>query len=196
MIINDIKIYTGKELHKKFLYRYFRDKAIALGGIVAFIAPAQVELDGLLDEEDSLSGDHIFSENMIHFMWQTDLIRDGVGAVAFQRLFNTQVAGILHRFINSPIEVRGDDLIVKKEHNQAGIIQAEGKCSVSITYCKDQTVLGHLGINRLAGKRAPAHAFSTNLSEDHSVQFMKEVIDCYYSLINDLYIAAIKVQIP
>ena len=153
-------------------------------------------MDGLLDEEDSLSRDFIFSESMVHFLWQTDLIRDGVGAVAFQRLFNTQIANILHRFIDAPIEVRGDDLICKKEHKQGGIIQHEGKCSVSITYCKDQTTLGHLGINKIAGKSAPAFAFSTNLTEDQTIHFMQEVIDCYYFLMDNLYIASIKVQIP
>jgi hypothetical protein len=196
MIINDIPIYTGKELHQKFGYKYYRDKATALGCIIAFRAPAKVQTDGLIDLEDSLSNDFIESEDMVHFMWETNLIRDGVGAVAFQRLFITQVANILYQYIKSPIEVKGDDLIVKKEHKQGGIIQQEGKASVSITYCNNQTVLGHLGINRIAGKHAPAFAYSTNLTEDQCISFMNEVISCFYTLLDDLYIASIKVEIP
>ena len=42
---------------------------------------------------------------------------------------------------NTPIEVDGDDLIVHKEHDQHGIVQQKGKCSVSITHIKDGQLL-------------------------------------------------------
>ena len=119
---------------------------------------------------------------------------DPVGAVAYQRLFNTQVAHILSsKYLNKPIEVDGDDLIVHAEHEQGGIVQQKGKCSVSITYSSNNVAIGHTGINIVAGRRAPAHTFSTNLTDEQADKFMKEVIDMFYTLNDDLFIATTKV---
>ena len=118
------------------------------------------------------------------------------GAVAWQRLFNTQIANILStQYLNAPIEVDGDDLMVHKEFEQHGIIQAKGKCSVSITYSKDNVAIGHTAINIVAGKRAPAFAYSTHLTEDQQQGFMKDVIDAFYAMNDDMFIATTKLTL-
>ena len=55
---------------------------------------------------------------------------DKFGAVAFQRLLNTQIANILSsRYIKKPIEVDGDDLMVHDEFEGSdGKLQNVGKC--------------------------------------------------------------------
>ena len=191
MIIKDQKMYDGSFIHKRFAYKYFRDKTLAIGNIVSFTAPVEVTLN-LIDLEDSLEKDYIYSENMVNFCWEIPNL-EPFGAVCFQRLFNTSVANILHEYINKPIEMKGDDIIVHAEHNQGGITQSKGKASVSITYAKDNVAIGHTGINITAGKRAPAFAYSTNLTPEQSESFQLKVHKLFYSMVDNIFVATSKV---
>ena len=74
-----------------------------------------------------------------------------------------------------------------------GALQKVGKCSVSITYSKDNVAIGHTGININAGRKAPAFAYSTKLTDEQANQFMKDVIDLFYALNDDIFIATTKV---
>jgi hypothetical protein len=193
MIINNIKSYDGALLHSRFAYKFFRERALPIGNIIAFRAPMNVEAEGMIDSEDVLNNDYIYSDDAINFLWEIPNL-DPFGAVAWQRLFNTQIANILStKYINAPIEVNGDDLIVHKEHTQGGITQQKGKCSVSITYSNNNIALGHTGINVSAGKKAPAFAFSTNLTNEQANLFMKDIIDLFYAMNDDIFIATSKV---
>jgi hypothetical protein len=192
MIIEQ-ELYDGNLIHKRFAYNHFRERTLPIGNIIAFRAPMLVEADGMIDEEDIIKGEYIYSDDAINFCWEIPGL-DPFGAVAYQRLLNTQIAHILSdRYLKKPIEVDGDDLIVHAEHQQAGIVQQKGKCSVSITYSSNNVAIGHTGINITAGKKAPAHAFSTNLSDEQAEGFMKSVIDLFYTLNDDLFIATTKV---
>ena len=192
MIINQ-ETYDGSLIHERFAYKHFRERTLPIGNIVAFRSPMLVEADGMIDEEDIIKGEFIYSDDAINFCWEIPGL-DPLGAVAYQRLLNTQIAHILgQKYIKQPIEVDGDDLIVHAEHEQGGIVQQKGKCSVSITYSKNNVAIGHTGINIDAGRRAPAHAFSTKLSDEQAEQFMKEIINMFYALNDDLFIATTKV---
>ena len=193
MILNDIKIYDGVMLHKRFAYKYFRKKCLPIGNIIAFRAPAKVETEGLIDQEDALANDFIYSEDMIHFLYEIPLITESFGAICYQRMFNANIANILFKYIQAPIEVDGDDLMVTEEFTQGGVTQQKGKCSVSIVHVKDGAALGHTGINVKAGKQAPAFAYSTNLSDVDSVKFMSDVINFFYQNNDDIFIASTKI---
>jgi hypothetical protein len=193
MILNDVKVYDGKLLHSRFAYKFFRERTLPIGNIVAFRSPMFVEADGMIDTEDVLNNDYIYSDDAINFLWEIPNL-DPFGAVAWQRLFNTQIANILStQYLNTPIEVNGDDLIVHKEHTQGGVTQPKGKCSVSITYSSNNVALGHTGINVVAGKKAPAFAYSTNLTDGQAIEFMKQVVELFYKLNDDIFIATSKV---
>lgn len=193
MILTDIKLYDGKLLHARFAYKFFREKTLPIGNIIAFRAPMKVETEGMIDSEDVLNNDFIYSDDAINFLWEIPNL-DPFGAVAWQRLFNTQLANILSsKYLKTPIEVDGDDLIVHKEHQQGGVTQTKGKCSVSITYSKNNVALGHTGINVVAGKKAPAFAFSTNLDDTSCVAFMNDIVELFYTLNDDIFIATSKV---
>ena len=191
MIINDQKIYDGSFIHKRFAYKYFRDKTLPIGNIVSFVTPVEVTLN-LIDLEDSLEQDYIYSESMVNFCWEIPNL-DPFGAVCFQRLFNTSIANILFKQINKPIEMKGDDIMVHAEHNQGGIVQTKGKASVSITYSKENVAIGHTGVNVTAGKKAPAFAYSTNLTPEQALKFQNEVIHQFYSMVDNIFIATTKV---
>ena len=191
MIIKDQTKYDGSFIHKRFAYKYFRDKTLAVGNIVSFVAPVEVTLN-LIDLEDSLEKDYIYSDSMVNFCWEIPNL-DPFGAVCFQRLFNTSIANILHSFIRKPIEMKGDDLIVHAEHDQGGIVQQKGKASVSITYSKDNVAIGHTGINITAGKQAPAFAYSTNLSPQDAEKFQLMVHGAFYQMVDNIFVATSKV---
>jgi hypothetical protein len=194
-MIIEIPIYDGDLIHNRFAYKYFRKNTLPIGNIVAFRAPMKVEADGMIDNEDMITNDFIYSDDAINFCWEIPNLCP-FGAVAFQRLFNTQIANILSaKYLNAPIEVDGDDLMVHKEHNQGGVTQMKGKCSVSITYSKNNVALGHTGINIEAGKNAPAFAFSTKLQKEEAEQFMKDVIEVFYAMVEDHFIATTKLTI-
>jgi hypothetical protein len=193
MIITDIKSYDGNLLHSRFAYKFFRNQTLPIGNIIAFRAPMHVEAEGMIDSEDVLNNDFIYSEDAINFLWEIPNL-DPFGAVAYQRLLNTQIANLLSiKYLKAPIEVDGDDLMVHKEHTQGGVTQPKGKCSVSITYSKNNVALGHTGINITAGKKAPAFAYSTKLTDEQADQFMKDVIDVFYSMNENIFIATTKV---
>lgn len=192
MIIQQ-KVYDGNLIHNRFAYKFFRKRALPIGNIVAFRAPMHVEAEGMIDSEDIINSDYIYSDDAINFCWEIPSL-DPFGAVSWQRLFNTQIANILSsKYLKAPIEVDGDDLIVHKEHTGGGIAQPKGKCSVSITYSKNNVTLGHTGINIIAGKKAPAFAFSTHLSDTDATSFMNEVISLFYTINDDIFIATTKV---
>jgi hypothetical protein len=191
MIITDQKVYDGSFIHKRFAYKYFRDKTLAVGNIVSFVAPVEVTLN-LIDLEDSLEKDYIYSDSMVNFCWEIPNL-DPFGAVCFQRLFNTSIANVLHSHIKKPIEMKGDDIIVHAEHDQGGIVQQRGKASVSITYSKENVAIGHTGINVTAGKKAPAFAYSTNLTPEQVDLFQRQVHQLFYQMVDNIFVATSKV---
>jgi hypothetical protein len=193
MIIKDVPVYDGLLIHKRFAYNYFRKKTLPIGNIVAFRAPMNVLADGMIDSEDILQNDFIYSDDAVNFCWEIPNL-DPFGAVAWQRLFNTQIANIVSSMIKKPIEVDGDDLLVHDNFEGSdGSQQNVGKCSVSITVSKNNVALGHTGININAGRKAPNFAYSTKLTDAQVDQFMKAVIDMFYALNDDIFIATTKV---
>lgn len=192
MILKNIQVYDGKMLHARFAYATFRKKVTPVGNIVAYRAPMLVERDGMIDLEDVLDGDFIYSDDAINFCWEIPNI-ELFGAIAFQRLFNTQIANILSKILGKPIIMKGDDIMVQAEHDGGGIHQTSGKASVSITCLRNGAALGHTGINVSAGKRAPAFAFSTKLTNAQAEEFMNEVIETFYILTDDIFVASTKV---
>ena len=193
MIIKNLKKYDGSLIHKRFAYEYFRNKTLPIGNIIAFRGEMDVTTN-LIDSEDLLNNDYIHSEDAINFCWEIPNLCP-IGAVAFQRLFNTYIANTLSsKYLKKPIEVDGDDLMVHDEFEGSdGKLQKVGKCSVSITYSKNNVALGHTGININAGRKAPSFAYSTKLTDEQAEQFMKDVIDVYYSTVDSLFIASSKV---
>lgn len=192
-IRDDQPIYDGTLIHNRFAYKLLRNKVLPHGNIVAFRSPMKVEAAGMIDLEDVLSNDYIYSKDAINFCWEIPHL-EAFGAVAFQRLLNTQIANALYKQLNLPIEVSGDDLLVHNEFEGSdGNTYAKGKCSVSITYAKNGAALGHTGINVDAGNQAPGFAYSTHLNDEQIEIFIKDVIDIFHQLCDSIFVATSKV---
>jgi hypothetical protein len=191
-MITQQHIYDGSLIHSRFAYRFFNKDVSPYGNIVAFRAPMFVS-DNLIDLEDSLTKDYIYSDDAVNFCWEIPNLCP-IGAVSFQRLLNTAIANILSRTIQKPIQMKGDDLMVhdtfigsdKTERNV-------GKVSVSITYSKDNVAIGHTGINVNAGKKAPGFAYSSNMTDEQINNFINNVINYFNSEVKDQQIATTKI---
>jgi uncharacterized protein len=191
-MIIDQQVYNGDLIHDRFAYKFFRKEVSPYGNIVAFRAPMYVS-DNLIDLEDTLANDYIFSEDAINFCWEIPNLCP-LGAVAFQRLFNTTIAGMLGQLIQRPINMDGDDIMVSDEFiGSDSKKRSEGKVSVSITYSKEGIALGHTGINVQAGKKAPGFAYSSNLNDAQIEAFMDAVIKAFELEVKDQWIATTKI---
>ncbi len=191
-MIIDQQVYNGDLIHDRFAYKFFRKEVSPYGNIVAFRAPMYVS-DNLIDLEDTLANDYIFSEDAINFCWEIPNLCP-LGAVAFQRLFNTTIAGMLGQLIQKPINMDGDDVMVTDEFiGSDSKKRSEGKVSVSITYSKENIALGHTGINVQAGKKAPGFAYSSNLNDSQIEAFMEAVIKAFELEVKDQWIATTKI---
>tara|TARA_R100000951_G_scaffold15632_2_gene12341 strand:+ start:12458 stop:13039 length:582 start_codon:yes stop_codon:yes gene_type:complete len=191
-MIIDQQVYNGDLIHDRFAYKFFRKEVSPYGNIVAFRAPMYVS-DNLIDLEDTLANDYIFSEDAINFCWEIPNLCP-LGAVAFQRLFNTTIAGMLGQLIQKPINMDGDDIMVSDEFiGSDSKKRSEGKVSVSITYSKEDIALGHTGINVQAGKKAPGFAYSSNLNDSQIEAFMEAVIKAFELEVKDQWIATTKI---
>lgn len=187
-------IYNGDLIHSRFAYRFFNKEVSPYGNIVAFRAPMFVS-DNLIDLEDSLTKDYIFSDDAVNFCWEIPNLCP-IGAVAFQRLLNTAIANVLSHIIQRPIQMKGDDLMVHDKFLGSDKTEREvGKVSVSITYSKDNVAIGHTGINVNAGKKAPGFAYSSNLSDDQIEVFIAKVVTYFNNEIKDIQIATSKILV-
>tara|TARA_R100001377_G_scaffold66383_1_gene41626 strand:+ start:7256 stop:7837 length:582 start_codon:yes stop_codon:yes gene_type:complete len=193
MIITQEK-YNGDFIHRRFAYEQFRKEVSPVGNIVAFRAPMDVK-ENLIDLEDTLTDDYIHSADAINFCWEIPNLGP-LGAVSFQRLFNTAIAQVLSKYINAPIVMDGDDLMVQKTFvGSDGQSRDEGKVSVSITYSVGNVALGHTAININAGQKAPGFAFSSKLSDGDAMIFMADVIDYFNAEVKDQFVATTKIVV-
>lgn len=191
-MIIDQQVYDGDFIHERFAYKVFRKEVTPYGNIVAFRAPMFVK-DNLIDLEDTLSNDYIYSEDAINFCWEIPNLCP-FGAVSFQRLLNTTIGSIVSQATGKDISMEGDDIMVIDEFKGSDDkVRSKGKVSVSITYSKDNVALGHTGINIKAGSKAPGFAYSTNMSDEVVEQFMQAVIDVFNEEVKDEWLATTKI---
>jgi len=191
-MIIDQQVYNGDLIHERFAYKFFRKEVSPFGNIVAFRAPMYVS-DNLIDLEDTLAKDFIHSDDSINFCWEIPNLCP-LGAVAFQRLFNTTIASMVGQSINKSISMDGDDIMVNDTFIGSDDKKYDrGKVSVSITYSKDNVALGHTGININAGKKAPGFAYSSGLEDSQVQNVMEAVISAFNSEVKDQWIATTKI---
>lgn len=177
--------YCGNIIHEPFSYKFLKKSVTATGDIISFIAPMLVT-DALIDLEDSLNKDYIYSDMAMNFLIEIPNV-DLFGGICFQRLFNAQLGSLLcGQYIKQTGYVDGDDIMIVagEEHK---------KCSVSIAAHKNNCVLIHTGINIQAGPKAPSFAFSTELEEVQAIKFLQEAETIFQNMTTDIHIASRKV---
>lgn len=132
--IEEPRPYTGEELSSHWIYRH---AGILGDAVAAFTGPCHVDSSRMVDLEDVLNDDYIYSQHMLHFIIELFGVPLEEGVV-LQRLFSS----ILQDRINAEcgaLTVRriGDDLFY----------QNTKKLSVSICTISPTSALIHTGLN-------------------------------------------------
>jgi hypothetical protein len=176
--------YDGSVLHQRLAYKFFKKNVRAVGNIVAFEAPMEVTTN-LIDLEDAINNDYIYSVKAINFLIEIPNI-DLFAGVCFQRLYNAQLGSLLcTKYLQQEGYVDGDDIMVKEGEEFK-------KASVSIATNVNGAVLIHVGININAGDKAPSFAYSTHLTDEASNAFMLDGIQMFQAMVQDIFCATTK----
>lgn len=172
--------YDGRQLAPHFIYKNFNLMGDAM---IAFQGPCEVNLTEMVDIEDVVNNEPIYSENMLHFIgefFNIDLIR----GVYMQRLLVTTIKEQLETVYNKSLTRSGDDLF-----------KNNGKLSVSIATKSTNSILIHTALN-ITTDNTPIK--TSGLKSDFGInnieKFANEVLNAYNKEIKDIYLATTKVK--
>lgn len=170
--------YTGSELSPHWIYKKFHLQGDA---IVAFNGECEVKLTEMVDIEDVINDEPIYSKSMLSFIVEHFNI-GLIEGVTRQRLLICIIKEALEKSgINNVIR-NGDDLFVNGK-----------KLSVSIATKSLTSVLIHVGIN-IDPTGAPVEAIGLDFLKISDIKgFAKEIMVKYSQEINDIILASTKV---
>lgn len=172
--------YDGSQLAPHFIYKNFN---IMGDAIISFIGPCEVKLTEMVDIEDVVNNEPIYSEKMLHFIceiFNSDLIR----GVYMQRLLVTTIKEQLEMKYGHVLSRKGDDLF-----------KNDGKLSVSIATKSPTSVLIHTALN-ITTENTPVKTSGllNNFGITNIEEFAKDVLNAYNEEVNDIYLATTKVR--
>ena len=180
LFLNEPMKYDGTQLAPHFIYKNFN---IMGDAIISFVGPCEVKLTEMVDIEDVVNNEPIYSEKMLHFIceiFNSDLIR----GVYMQRLLITTIKEQLEMKYNQTLTRNGDDLF-----------KNDGKLSVSIATKSPTSVLIHTALN-ITTDNTPVK--TSGLQTDFNItdieKFAKEILNAYNEEVNDIYLATTKVR--
>lgn len=171
--------YIGSQLSPHWIYKNFK---IQGDSIVAFLGECKVDLTEMVDIEDVINNEPIYSKYMLSFISE----QFGVGlieGVFRQRLLICIIKELLEE--KGIFVVRnGDDLMIDGK-----------KLSVSIATKSITSVLIHTGLNILSeGAPVKASGLKSELGIDNIRGFAETVMQRYSDEIDDIILAGTKVR--
>ena len=177
-IEDEIK-YIGSQLAPHWIYKNFKMQGDA---IVAFVGECEVKLTEMVDIEDVINNEPIYSKYMLSFISE----QFGIGlteGVLRQRLLMTIIKELLEE--RGVFVVRnGDDLMIDGR-----------KLSVSIATKSITSVLIHTGLNILSeGAPVAASGLKSELGIDDIKEFALQVMKRYSEELDDIVLAGTKVR--
>lgn len=176
--------YSGNELAPHWIYKNFHLQG---DSIVAFCGECEVKLTEMVDIEDVINNEPIYSKNMLSFIVEHFNI-GLVEGVTRQRLLiciiKEAIENALLSSSSSPLTINrsGDDLFVSGK-----------KLSVSIATKSLTSVLIHVGIN-IDPTGAPIDAIGLNSLKICDIKsFAQDIMVKYSHEIDDIILASTKV---
>ena len=171
--------YIGSQLVPHWIYKNFKIQGDA---IVAFIGECEVKLTEMVDIEDVINNEPIYSKSMLSFISEQFGI-DLVEGVFRQRLLICIIKELLEE--RGIFVVRnGDDLMIEGK-----------KLSVSIATKSITSVLIHTGLNIISeGAPVKASGLTSELGISDIKDFAIEVMKRYSEEILDIQLASTKVR--
>ena len=171
--------YLGSQLAPHWIYKNYK---IQGDSIVAFIGECEVKLTEMVDIEDVINNEPIYSKSMLSFISEQFGV-NLVEGVLRQRLLISIIKELLEE--KGVFVVRnGDDLMING-----------AKLSVSIATKSITSVLIHTGLN-IESEGAPVKAagLHSELGITDIKEFANEVMKRYAEEIDDICLAATKVR--
>lgn len=171
--------YIGSQLSPHWIYKTF---GIQGDAIVAFEGECDVKLTEMVDIEDVINNEPIYSKYMLSFISEQFGISLSEG-VFRQRLLMCIIKELLEE--RGIFVVRnGDDLIING-----------GKLSVSIATKSTTSILIHTGLNIISeGAPVKACGLKNDLNIENIKDFAIEVMKRYSEEIDDIILAGTKVR--
>lgn len=178
LIEEEIK-YIGSQLQPHWIYKNFKMQGDA---IVAFIGECEVKLTEMVDIEDVINNEPIYSKSMLSFITEQFNI-DLVEGVFRQRLLICIIKELLEK--RGVFVVRnGDDLMINGR-----------KLSVSIATKSTTSILIHTGLNiESEGAPVKASGLTSELGITDIRAFAQEVMTAYAEELKDIELASTKVR--
>lgn len=178
LIDKEIK-YIGSQLAPHWIYKNFKLQGDA---IVAFIGECEVALTEMVDIEDVINNEPIYSKSMLSFITEQFNV-NLVEGVFRQRLLICIIKELLEE--RGIFVVRnGDDLMINGR-----------KLSVSIATKSTTSILIHTGLNILSeGAPVKASGLTSELGITDIKEFALEVMKRYAEELEDINLASTKVR--
>lgn len=173
--------YIGEQLSPHWIYKNFN---IMGNAIVSFIGECDVNLSHMVDIEDVVNNEPIYSKKMLSFI-EENFNSSLVEMVYKQRLLVTITKELIEKYYPSIKIIRsGDDLYI-----------GDKKLSVSIATKSITSSLIHFGLN-IDANCAPIKAadLSTDVGIKDIKKFAIEIMDTYKKEVEDINLAACKVR--
>lgn len=177
--IDDEIKYIGSQLAPHWIYKNFKIQGDA---IVAFCGECNVELSEMVDIEDVINNEPIYSKYMLSFITEQFGI-NLVEGVFRQRLLICIIKELLEE--KGIFVVRnGDDLMINNR-----------KLSVSIATKSITSILIHTGLNIYSeGAPVKASGLTSELGISNIKEFACQVMERYKEELDDIVLAATKVR--
>ncbi len=178
LIDKEIK-YIGSQLAPHWIYKNFKLQGDA---IVAFIGECEVALTEMVDIEDVINNEPIYSKSMLSFITEQFNV-NLVEGVFRQRLLICIIKELLEE--RGVFVVRnGDDLMIDGR-----------KLSVSIATKSTTSILIHTGLNILSeGAPVKASGLTSELGITDIKEFALEIMKRYSEELEDINLASTKVR--
>ena len=178
LIEKEIK-YIGSQLAPHWIYKNFKLQGDA---IVAFIGECEVALTEMVDIEDVINNEPIYSKSMLSFITEQFNV-NLVEGVFRQRL--------LICIIKELLEARGIFVV----RNGDDLMFDGRKLSVSIATKSTTSILIHTGLNILSeGAPVKASGLTSELGISDIKEFALEVMKRYAEELEDINLASTKVR--
>ncbi len=171
--------YIGSQLAPHWIYKNF---GIQGDAIVAFTGECDVKITEMVDIEDVINNEPIYSKLMLSFISEQFGVSLSEG-VFRQRLLICIIKEMLEE--KGVFVVRkGDDLIVDG-----------GKLSVSIATKSTTSILIHTGLNIISeGAPVKASGLQSDLGISNIKEFAEKIMKRYSEELNDIVLASTKVR--
>lgn len=176
--------YTGNELSPHWIYKKFHLQGDA---IVAFRGECEVKLTEMVDIEDVINDEPIYSKNMLSFIvehFNIGLVEGVIRQRLLICIIKEELENLLLTSSLSPITLKrsGDDIFVNGK-----------KLSVSIATKSLTSVLIHVGVN-IDPTGAPIDAIGLEeLGVADTKEFAEKIMLKYSQEISDIILASTKV---